>query len=283
MAIAFDTESGRSYQMQSLSQRLFPIGKKNEPWFVSSWQPSTDGKWISLDLYDHTLGHHSFGFVRTDGSAMKVFPTNMGATNLYWNPMDGNLLVMRRDIEISNERAPRPSSYSYNPDNPDRPRLLPIQQIDCASCRLGVTSRGRILDVMDWAWNNMKPDAPVTLRETDPQAPDGAQKSWTIQPPRGKVAAISLSSKGDKLAWLINTHNAGPKIGFLRRTLHMMGYKTSDTISLWISTLNGSVMREIGTTNVPRNVTSGSLSWSPSDKKISFAFTPSELWVVPVK
>src|SRR5205807_238884 len=129
-------------------------------------------------------------------------------------------LVLRTDI--GNGKALQPTLLSYTPNCPGSPKSLPNHRINYSSLSLGVTNQGRILDIEELQWPSNKPDVPIHLSETDPQAANGEPKHLTVQPPIGRVTAISLSSKGDKLAWLINTQNAGPKIGFLRRILQRM-------------------------------------------------------------
>jgi hypothetical protein len=279
-AMALDMETGHLRVLQTLSG-LLPIGgKRGDPVMLQSWEPSPNGGWMALQLYDGTNKHLSYGFVRMDGSGEKRYVAGKYAVDMQWNPVDGDLLVSRTDIR--NGKVLPPNLLSYNPENPVKPRILPNHS-NGSGLGLGVTSQGKLLGLEELQWPSQKTDVPIHLSETDPQAPNGGTKKWTIQPPSGKVGSISLSSRGDRLAWLINTHNSGPKIPFLRRLLQSAGYKPSDTITLCISKLDGSDMRTIGVLDVPQNVSTGSLAWSLSDKKISFGLIGSGLWVVPVQ
>ena len=281
-ATAFDMERGGSHPTQSLNQRLAQVSSGDHPLLVDEWEPSLDGKWIAFTLFEHLNKRWGFGIARTDGSELRsIHLVDNADCHMQWSPVDRNLLVLcsyLRKGPVLEWKA-----HSYDPDHLESPQILRLQDGPYAYSRLGMTRRGRILDILDWNWGHLKPNVSVSLMETDPQMADGTPKRWAIQPPKGTVISIALSTKGDRLAWLISSHNSGPANRLLGHLLRYLGFRESDVISLWISSLDGSGMREIAKTNSSPHDFGGNLGWTPSDSAISLALSISGTWIVPVK
>src|SRR5262249_17864641 len=148
---------------QELSRLLPQEGKPREPVGIQSWHPSPDGRWIAIEFFDATARQVKYGCMRTDGSKMWSFPAGKYAVDLQWNPVDRRLLAVRNDMPDPGKLQIK--VLSYDPEQPDTPRILPNHQISNGGLRLGVTRRGTVLDLEELQWPSSKSDVPIHFRE----------------------------------------------------------------------------------------------------------------------
>jgi hypothetical protein len=281
-AMRFDMDTGKALPITKINNRLIADQKQGIRVHIEWWQPSFDGKWVAfVDGLNHPT---YYGLIALDGSLCLRRPRDSeyrmpGMAAMQWTcESSAFYLASHGDTNFRHTHADLISSNAF-----EHPESLAFASPDEPATELGFTDRGRILALIKWPYGRIKPDESIHLAEFDPHIAGGALRQWILKPPPGgKVEQIALSSRGDKLAWLILTKNQGPRVAFLRKSLDLMGYKVQDSISLWISNLNGSQMKEIAAATVGPQPWGGGLAWSPSDKKISFVLDVKNIWVVPV-
>jgi hypothetical protein len=103
-------------------------------------------------------------------------------------------------------------------------------------------------------------------------------------PPGLSKAHLSLSPRGDRLAWLGEETYLPPYQDWLRQHFSWFRFRPRRTITLWTTDLYGGGARRVGRLRLPVEATAapGSLRWVPGSDRVSFIYDGA-LWTVPAQ
>ena len=126
--------------------------------------------------------------------------------------------------------------------------------------------RGHLLAAARWS----DPYHAVSLRSAQRLL---FQRQITL-PSGAEYQAMAVSRQGDRIAWQLGFTDKPAVPRWLCRLLPFLKRPESRRISLWVSRLDGSGMREVGSTPVESDLPGppfvGELRWLPSGKTLSF-------------
>jgi hypothetical protein len=103
-------------------------------------------------------------------------------------------------------------------------------------------------------------------------------------PPGLSKAHLSLSARGDGLAWLGEENYLPPYQDWLGQHFSWFRFRPRRTITLWTTDLYGGGARRVGRLRLPVEATAapGSLRWVPGRDRVSFIYDGA-LWTVPAQ
>jgi hypothetical protein len=166
-------------------------------------------------------------------------------------------------------------------EKPGQDKRLPITMKGTFIRIAGITQQDRLL--LEYVGPVPSPNL-IQMADYSLLSASTTVHNSTIRLPMSSgVLDVALSSKGDRLAWLLGYDDEPPGfLWWLHQLLPSFPWHPQRRVGLWVSRLDGSGMAEIGhQPALPDGQQEVShLQWLPGDKQISFLYKDA-LWTVP--
>jgi hypothetical protein len=289
-----DLRSGRVSDMPGINRQWADLVERG-----LGHQLSPDGRRLLWDAKDRKSGRlwhvadlNGQGHVTADTMEYRC-PSFTASTMNTW------LSDSRRWVEIGSTPT-GPCAFIYPIQSPEKPRHVRLslpKGVDVSRmakqslCLAGVTSRDTLITFLEWT-DGAKALTDVTLFEFDLAFDPSTPRIHPVAfPESAKILSVTMSPKGDRLAWTLEIEPRSGKWEATIRSrlpwLQALIRKEEKRIGLWVSHSDGGGMQEVGSVeessdpegNLIRDL-KDMVRWGPGGKLLSFPYK-GRLFVVP--